>query len=63
MNEFPDSAGSAKCIAMDAVENTQVCTRCLICGSAVPVYEFRYEPKICNECKRAVLAMRRALES
>lgn len=40
-----------------------VCTSCLICGESVPVYGNRPEPKICDDCKRAVLAMRKALET
>lgn len=40
----------------------QVCVSCLVCGEAVPVYG-SYEPRICNECKRAILAMRKTMKT
>ena len=53
-------AGVSKCSAKDAVGNAQICTNCLICGAELPLYGERVELKVCNDCKRAVLAMREA---
>lgn len=53
-------AGVAKTSARDAMENVEVCTHCLICGADVPLYGGRIELKVCDDCKRAVLAMREA---
>lgn len=50
--------GVAKCSAIDAMGNSQVSTNCLICGAEIPLYGERTERKVCNDCKRAVLAMR-----
>ena len=36
----------------------QICIACLVCGEPIPVYG-SYEQRICNECKRAILAMRK----
>ena len=41
------------------ISKPQYATRCLICGEGVPMkYEKDY-PKICKECRRAVLAIRK----
>lgn len=34
-------------------------TKCLICGEAVPMKHEKDYPKICDECRRAMLAIRK----
>ena len=36
----------------------QICIDCLVCGEPIPVYG-SYKQRICDECKRAILAMRK----
>lgn len=36
-------------------------TSCLICGESVPISHAKDFPKICDECKKAVMKMRERL--
>jgi len=59
-----DLSKVASCPAVISSETTaQTCVSCLVCGEPVPVYGSSYEPRICNECKRAILAMRETMKS
>lgn len=51
--------------------STNLCKSCLVCGEPVPITDVEYarlmhnmsiEPKICNECKNAILHIRKQLE-
>ena len=42
----------------DPAEDAVACTSCLICGESITLMRYEHGPKVCNECKRAVLAMR-----
>ena len=41
------------------ISEPQYATKCLICGEGVPINYPNEGPKICNECRRAVLAIRK----
>lgn len=42
----------------------QYTTSCLICGEAIPIWDFGGSPiKICEECKAAVMKMREQMEA
>lgn len=48
---------------MESTYNLKDCTatfgtRCLICGETVPLYGYDSSPKICMDCRNAVLEMR-----
>ena len=53
----------------DTIKVSKICntpieieTPCLICGEGIPVWFGDYRPKICKECKDAVMAMRKKME-
>ena len=60
MNEI--NAGNSATITFpkDTVNNVaQWCTRCLVCGEAIPIYSpFDRGYKICDKCRMAILKMR-----
>ena len=41
------------------ISESQYATKCLICGEGVPIHYPGEGPKICSECRRAVLAIRK----
>lgn len=40
-----------------------LCVDCLICGAPVPSHRSGYEVAICDDCKKAILKLRKMLES
>lgn len=40
-----------------------ISTNCLVCGEPVPMERIGDAPKICNECKNAILKMRENVEN
>jgi hypothetical protein len=45
----------------ETLEATELATPCLICGEAVATDWFNISPKICDECKKAVMHIRNTL--
>ena len=43
----------------EKISEPQYATKCLICGEGVPIHYPNEGPRICNECRRAVLAIRK----
>ena len=41
------------------ISEPRYATKCLICGEGVSIHYPGEGPKICNECRRAVLAIRK----
>lgn len=37
-------------------------TKCLICGETVPIFDYKDTPKICDECKAAIMIMRKKMD-
>ena len=45
-------------LEFDETSRYEIGTSCLICGETVPVDGFDYHPKVCEECKNAVMEVR-----
>ena len=43
----------------DPSEDVVACTSCLICGKDIPLRRYESGPRVCSECKEAVIAMKR----
>lgn len=43
------------------ISKVNLATSCLICGESVPISHINDSPKICDECKKAVMKMRERL--
>lgn len=43
------------------IPKVNLATSCLICGESVPISHAKDSPKICDECKKAVMKMRERL--
>lgn len=44
-------------VDISVVENN-IETPCVICGDGVPVFGYGYSPKVCENCKNAVMKVR-----
>lgn len=47
----------------DSTEGVVAFTGCLVCGAEIPLRRYENGFVICRDCKRAVLAMKKMLES
>ena len=43
----------------DPAEDIVACTPCLVCGESVALKRFESGPRICTECKEAILRLRK----
>lgn len=41
----------------DPSEDVVACTSCLICGKDIPLRRYESGPRVCSECKKAVLSV------
>ncbi len=49
-------------IAKICTTPAEIETPCLICGEGIPSWFSDYTPKICKECRDAVMEMRKRME-
>ena len=48
-------------IKLENIENA-LCTPCLVCGTPITTRTMHYEAVICEDCKKAILKLRKMLE-
>ena len=43
----------------DPADDVVACTSCLICGEDIPLRRYESGPRVCHECKEAILSLRK----
>lgn len=61
IKDLADMEAKANEFDFETIEATKLCTSCLICGESVATDWFNISPKICDECKKAVMHIRSTL--